>query len=180
MDLGKERAEALDRLLSDEDLLSLNDNIAVLDMRIIELVSSLVEGGNPAELWKQAIRSWDLMIKASEREDREAMAKHRDNLDMILRQGVEEIATWDEIDKRSETRRKLVETETRRREKMRYLVLVEDTLRDYIAVGRIVKETILDVDISKEMKLLILKRVQSGLANFMQIAITEGTETTSD
>lgn len=181
MDLGPSKAEVLDRLLTDEDLLSLNDNIAITDMRIIELVQSLIEGGNPAELWKQAFKYWDLMWKAAARDDKKAMAKHKNELDDVLRVGIREIATWNEIDKLNISRMRLSDTEVKRRTTMKYMVLVEDTLRDYMAVARIVKETILDVEIiPKEIKLAMLKRIQSGLATVMQVAISEDTETPRD
>ncbi len=112
--------------------------------------------------------------------DSDAVAKHRNELDDILRTGIREIATWDEIQDRSEARRKLTDSEVRRREKMQYLVMVEDTLRDYMMMGREIKLAILDADISKEIKVQLLKRIQSGFARHMQISVAQGTEPDSD
>ncbi len=180
MDLGESKAKALDRLLTDEELLRLDDNIALLDLRIVDLVSSLTEGGNPAQMWKQAFKYWDLMWRATARGDSDAVAKHRNELDDILRTGIREIATWDEIQDRSEARRKLTDSEVRRREKMQYLVMVEDTLRDYMMMGREIKLAVLDAEIPKEIKVQLLKRIQGGFARHMQISIAQGTESDSD
>ena len=175
--LNGRKAEIVDNLLKDEDLLRLDDNIALLDLRIIDLVDSLMEGGNPAELWKQAMRSWKYMWRASAREDKEAVIKHRGELDEILRQGAREISTWDEIDDRTETRRRLVDTEMRRREKMQYLVMVEDALKDYMALGRTIRLAIAEADIPDNAKQSILDVIQDGFVRHMQIGAPSGADT---
>jgi len=172
--LADKKAKVIDNLLRDEDLLKLDDNIALMDLRIIELVDSLMEGGNPAELWKKALKSWELMWMATAREDSDAVAKHRNNLDEILRQGVREITTWDEIADRTETRRKLADTEMKRREKMQYLVMVEDTLKDYMALGRMIRRAIIGADISEEAQQSILGMIQDGFSRHMQIGTPQG------
>ena len=171
------KAKIIDRLLSDEDLLSLDDNIALLDLRIVTLVDSLMEEGNPAELWKAAVKSWNYLDRAIDRIDADGIDRHTKELGTILEKGIREIATWDEIQDRTEARRKLTDSEVMRREKMQYMVLVEDMLKDYMAMGRIIKLAVLDQDdITKEIKVQLLKRIQSGLARQMQIDVASGTE----
>ena len=83
---------------------------------------------------------------------------------------------WDEIDDRTETRRKLVDTEMRRREKMQYLVMVEDALKDYMALGRTIRFAIAEADIPEEAKQVILGTIQDGFARHMQIGAPGGAD----
>lgn len=179
-DAGESRQKKLDRLLNDDDLLRLNDNIALIDFRITELFESLKEGGSPGELWKQAVRSWNYLDRAIDSIDADGIDKHTKELGAILEKGIREIATWDEIDKRTETRRKLTDSESRRRKDMQYLVMVEDTVRDYRIIGALARQAIMNAEITKEVKGEILERIQEGFSDYMHRDIPGAIETPSN
>jgi hypothetical protein len=62
---------------------------------------------------------------------------------------------------------------------MQYLVMVEDTLKDYMAIGREIRTAIADADIPKETKIQILTRIQDGFARHIAIGSDRGTEADS-
>ena len=172
-DAGESRQKKLDRLLNDKDLLRLDDNIALLDFRITELFESLREGGNPTDLLIQIQKRWDSLWDSYAKKDQAATQGHKGAIAELLIEGAKDKATWDEIDTRTETRRKLTDSESRRREKMKYLVMVEDTVSDYRNMGRIVRAAIMEADMPKELKAVILGNIQDGFADFMQRGIPE-------
>ena len=179
-DAGESRQKKLDRLLNDDDLLRLNDNIALIDFRITELFESLKEGGSPGELWKQAVRSWNYLDRAIDSIDADGIDRHTKELGAILEKGIREIATWDEIDKRTETRRKLTDSESRRRKDMQYLVMVEDTVRDYRIIGALARQAIMKADIPIEIKGEILGGIQDGFADYMHSGIPDAIDSPSN
>lgn len=158
-------------LSADQDILSLDENISLIDVRLIELIQSLAEGGNPAELWKKASRAWDLMWRATMRADENAVAKHRDEIEAMLRDGLGDTTTWEEIDRISITRMRLTDTEMKRREKMKYMILAEDAMADYRKVGIEIRKAIDGASIPDVVKNKILMRIMDGLEKVWSLGI---------
>jgi len=109
--------QVYDELRSDDELLSLEHDVTMVDLRQSLLMMSLTEGGNPAEKWKQLESRWSYMWQAVARGDNDAVTKHREEIARIIGEGDHEYSTWAEYMTNAEIRRKLVDTETKIQER---------------------------------------------------------------
>jgi len=132
-------------VIEDPELLALNVDIAAHEARLDQLFQS-IEGGNPGKLWAEALKEWMGLWEATAREDARDIMKHRNQLDSLLREGSGDVEVWDLIISASEQKRKLVETETKRREKMREYVRAEEAAYYYRALALAVKAKVDDPD----------------------------------
>lgn len=106
--------EAYERARNDPDLLALGDELALIDARAGELLDALGDGGSPAELWRALdaeCRNLERTIAAGDAPgQRRAVAAI-----LALRDaGRRTAATWGELDRLIERRRRVAETERRR------------------------------------------------------------------
>lgn len=106
-DLGDRYAEAL----ASSDLLSLRDEVAVLEARISELLSAAA----PArEHWAAAGEAFAAMRRASAANDAAGMASAASRLDAALRAGSRAGAAWAEVAGLMDRKRRLARDEVRR------------------------------------------------------------------
>lgn len=138
-------AEAFTRALDDPDLLSLNTDIATVESLINEVMQDL-QGGDLASLFGQVGQLWGRLWPAVQREDREAVARIREQLDGLIREGASKSATLMKFLDLTEQKRKLSETEAKRREKMQEMVEAERVARDYRALVLAVKAVVDEPD----------------------------------
>jgi len=143
--MPKQLAPVFEAVMKDPELLALNTDIASHEARIDQLFQS-IEGGNPGKLWAEAMDEWMGLWEATAREDAKDIMKHRNQLDSLLRGGSGDVEVWDLIFAASEQKRKLVETETKRREKMREYVRAEEAAYYYRALALAVKAKVDDPD----------------------------------
>lgn len=141
--MPKALAPVFEAVMKDPDLLALNTDIASHEARIDQLFQS-IEGGNPGKLWAEALKEWMGLWEATAREDAKDIMKHRNRLDSLLREGSGDVETWGLILETSEQKRKLIDTETKRREKMREYVRAEEAAYYYRALALAVKANIDD------------------------------------
>lgn len=141
--MPKALAPVFQAVIEDPELLSLNTDIASHEARIDQLFQS-IEGGNPGKLWAEALSEWMGLWEATAREDAKDIMKHRNRLDSLLREGSGDVETWDLILSASDQKRKLVKTETERREKMREYVRAEEAAYYYRALALAVKANVDD------------------------------------
>lgn len=156
--------------LADTELLDLRTDIATQDARIIELLGSLEEG-NPGELWIQALQETEGLWEAVARKDDKDVANHRQRLGQILRVGAGQVSTWLMIQKHTDEKRKLVEAEGRRREKMQRSIQIEDAQYAYRGLALAVKKHVRDPE--------ILRAIANEWARTARLVDISGT-TTSD
>jgi hypothetical protein len=106
-----------DQLRSDDELLSLEHDVAMIDVRQAMLMMSLTEGGNPAQKWKDVRERWEWLWQAVARGDHDAVTKHREEIARVISVADHEYNTWAEYITNAEARRKMVETETKIQER---------------------------------------------------------------
>jgi hypothetical protein len=107
VDLGERYAEAL----ASSDLLSLRDEVAVLEARIAELLAAAA----PArEHWAAAGAAFADMRRASATGDAAAMTTAASRLDAALRAGSRSGAAWSEVAALMERKRRMARDEVRR------------------------------------------------------------------
>lgn len=129
--------------MDNKELLDLAADIATQEARIVELIGGLGDQ-SPGQLWKDALAEYNQFIEAVEAEDKPAVGQHRRRLLEILTQGQDEVGTWQLIQRHTEDKRRLIDTETRRREKMQNYIRFEDAAFSYRALALAVKANVKD------------------------------------
>lgn len=125
-------AEIYDERRADPDLLSLHDNVALLDVRIIELLNDM-DRGAAGQLWSSLLDEWARLITAIQSNNQKQQSKSINRLNRIINDGAAVAAAWDEIARLTETRRRAVESEQRVITTRETMVTVENVLM-YLAI----------------------------------------------
>lgn len=129
--------------LNDDDLLSMNQAVSVLDARLIDLFGRLEEDAG-SKAWLLMRDQLNVVLNYL-REDRlaAALGATTDALE-IVRSGLAESAMWLDIMSTMEQRRKLVDTEIKRRKEMGNLLTAEQALTMLHNVAFIVRQHVDD------------------------------------
>jgi hypothetical protein len=141
---------------SDPDLLALRDEIALVDVRLSELLEQLNSGGG-MEDWSRVHDAWRNFQELSNAQEpattaerdriRERMGETIRQLNQIISGGHRNISLWHEIRDTLEDRRRLVTTEAKRLADMNQMISSERQMALIYRLLAILKERITDVDI---------------------------------
>jgi hypothetical protein len=131
--------------VGDPELLAVRDDIALVDSRVSDLLER-IEKGEAGKLWTEAQEEYKAFRQASARADPQDTREHLAKLDAILGRGVAEFAAWDELGRWLEQRRRLVETEMRRLQKLQQFLTAEQAQMLVVAVGEVVKRHVKNPD----------------------------------
>jgi hypothetical protein len=99
--------------LRDPELMSLRQEIALVDARIIDVLKR-VDTGEAGVIWREAEAAMDRFERAKAKGHVEVMGLALAEVQRLITQGGADYAAWDEIGGMIEQRRKLVESEQRR------------------------------------------------------------------
>lgn len=112
----------------DPVLLDLRNEVALMDVRIGELLER-VESGDSAEIWARLkIAHADLRKAIFGEGDTQAVVSAVKGLQDLIDKGIGDWATWNEIGRVIEQRRKLVESERTHQKQMQQLVSVDQMM----------------------------------------------------
>lgn len=112
--------EDYERAISDEDLVSLRNEIAIVDARIIDLLKR-VDSGESGKRWKE-IQAQMKLVNSCQPEER---MNELDTLNKLIRAGAADAYVWDEIQGFLLTREKLVRSERKRLVEARLVISLE-------------------------------------------------------
>ena len=110
--------------VNDTELLSIRDDIAIVDTRIQDLLSR-VDTGEAAKHWFSASGALNDLTKAIRKSDTDGMASAINALRQNIGAGVSDYAAWNDIASFLEQRRRLVESERKRLLEMQQYITVE-------------------------------------------------------
>ena len=140
--------------LSDANILALNDDLALLEARLEDVLAK-VDTGETGETWAAllaAAREFEeadrvAQFCASETKKLEYKADREEAMRTILvlcQAGMADYAAWNEVKSLLEQRRRAVETETKRRVLMQQLMTAEQATLMQAAVLDIIKRNVTD------------------------------------
>ena len=121
-------AERYETAKDDPELLSLKDEIGVVDARLMELLTR-VDTGESGAVWRALRRDWDAFTRAQAAQDIPGMHRAVAHIEDVMSRGLTDYAAWREIGELIEQRRKLVESEAKRLMALRQLLTVEEALQ---------------------------------------------------
>lgn len=120
---------------SDPQLLSVTEEIRVIDARIGDLLQR-VDGGEAGEHWQGLRRTLDYLAPAIAAKDANRVAGLLSELDQIATAGNADYSAWQEVFDAIEARRRLVETERRRMAELDQNIPAE---RAFMMIGAILE-----------------------------------------
>ena len=123
----------------DPQLLSLADDLAVLETRLCELLQGL-DAKQTARQWERALVVW----KGGKAAEEDRRAELWQELDSILTDGANQAEQWEEIASVMEQRRRLSETESKRLAQMQQYVTAQQANLLVAALIRVVNEHVPD------------------------------------
>ena len=140
--------------LTDANILALNDDLALLDARLEDVLAK-VDTGETGETWRallDAVQEFDKAERAaqfctSETKKAEYKADREESMRTIIvlcQAGMADYTAWNEVKAILEQRRKAVETETKRRVLMQQLMTAEQATLMQSAVLDIIKRNVTD------------------------------------
>lgn len=129
--------------INDPDLLALNAEISLVDSRLSDLLSR-VDTGESGDLWNQVQGSFMEFRSANATGDQEKMAIALTDLNRIINLGVDDYRAWDEIGKALEQRRRLVESERKRRTEMESMITAERQMLLIAGILGVIRENVTD------------------------------------
>ena len=136
-------AENYEQFLTDPQLISLRDEIAVAKSRSVDLMSQLNQRETVQDFEELSIR-WAQFRQAMARGDRPAVNEAMRDIDNMLTTGAENFRLWNEITKSFELTRRLQQTEARMMNDMRLTITVESGIAFAMAILDIVRQHLTD------------------------------------
>jgi hypothetical protein len=151
-DLPTRLAARFKDAIDDPELGTLKSEIALLDTRIGEMLSS-VDTEQYGDIWKQTHDGFHRLKAAINSKDGNMMASALNDMDAAIKRGYSDMSTWDSIIKVIEQRRKLTDSERKRLVDLQQMITAEQSMLLVGTLMRAVKEHVTD------------KRALSAIAN---------------
>jgi hypothetical protein len=132
--------------LADPELLSLRDDVALVDGRLTELFEQLDTGRSEA-LWEELQEAYRELTRAIGTQDTTRLRAQLTRLGDLLDQGASDHVLWQEIVELQEHKRRLGESERDRLVKMQQMITVERTMALLAAVASEIKRHVSDPNV---------------------------------
>ncbi len=139
-DLVANLQERYEEALSDGKILDLTDEIALSDAYLAEVLRS----GESGKRWKDVKKALAALEETMRSSDTSAVASKLRAMRKVVEAGVEDWAHRDEVMKRLDQRRRLVESENKRRADSRFALTHQEMLATVAAVVDIMANRIKD------------------------------------
>ena len=144
-DLPEQLATRFAKTASDPELVDLRAEIALIDTRSGDLLSSLTAGGGvSAEAWKAANALYGELVAALNDQDEDGVGQTMKALGKLLQEGLADYYTWGEVRSLVEQRRKLVDSEGAREKALDRGLTPEQAVGFAIAVVEVVRDHVSD------------------------------------
>lgn len=141
--LPQDLAKRYHESLNDPDLLNLSSELSLIDARLTELLGRVTTGESGA-LFRRLSSLWTEMTDADVRKDFDAQRAALHKIGEVIQRGLGDGAAWEEIDRLVERRRKLTESEGKRRIAMSQMLTPEQAATLVAALEAAVKEHVHD------------------------------------
>lgn len=113
--------------LIDPDRLSLLDDIALFDARIAQLLE-FISTGQGLEIWARLTKLWSDFEKANARKDFDRLSDLAIEIGETIEQGTAVWQSWDQIDKVTERKRRMIDSEVNRQAKAKQVYQINEVV----------------------------------------------------
>ena len=135
--------ERYQQAAADPDLLNLSAEIALTDARIDDLLGRLGEG-DLAGAWVKLQDAFDAFRVASATHDADLKAEAMMDMAALIEQGANDQLVWAQLGDLMNDRRRLVQTETKRRVAMQKMISADEGMALVVALANIVRTHVHD------------------------------------
>lgn len=141
-----------EKIGKDRELLDLSEEIENLDLRAAQILDGMEEEGEvvSTKVWSDLKRARKRLRQAEASGDMRKFREALFEIDDVVERGARLPDTWEELMRIWETRRRLVETEDRRRDRIAESVKVERIVLMFRQLAMSIKNNVLDPKISRE------------------------------
>lgn len=148
--------------LNDSELLALDNEIALLETRLSELIAGLDESGSSAA-WLQLQREVDALDGARASGEAAKAAQAINNIRLIVQNGAQEVHRWRELYEVIQHRRVIVESEQRRLVSIQQMITAHQALVMLRTVETLVLEAVSRHVSDADRRRRIIAEVGAGL-----------------
>ncbi|MBD2060654.1 hypothetical protein H6F88_32445 [Oculatella sp. FACHB-28] len=128
---------------NDEELLSLREEVQLIDARMIDMLKR-VEGGDSEEIWKRLKAEFQTFEDAMKQNDQGAVTAALAEVRRLIKRGLGDYAAWNEVKALMEQRRRLVESERKRLLDMQQFITAEKALLLISSLTEVIKKHVKD------------------------------------
>lgn len=153
-------AQRYEAARKDTDMLSLREELALTQALIAESVRKL-ESGESGAAWKDAQRLYRQMVRALRDGDQQTATDTMNQLGRVIKDGVGYYAATQDVVRKQDHYRKLVETETKRMKDLRQMMSAEQAMDLLRQVGAIIKEEVQDINVLRRISARIAEHVST-------------------
>jgi hypothetical protein len=134
-------AQTYEAARTNKELLSVRDDIAVCESRLMDLFSR-VDSGESGQRWQAMCSTLDTFVAALAVKDAQAMNAQLQTMRQLTTQGREDHVAWREIQSLWETRCKLTQTESKRLVAMQQMVSTEKLMVYFGVITDVIQRTV--------------------------------------
>lgn len=130
---------------NDPDLLSLREEITLIDARLMQLLERVEDGGGTTN-WQTLNRTWRALLNAQRQRvpDEDQIAELARTMNDIIGRGLHDAMVWIDIQNTIESRRRLIMTESKRLVDMRQMITAERAINFAISLAAVIRERLTD------------------------------------
>lgn len=165
-------AERYVESVNDPELLNLSAEIALVDARVSDVLGR-VDSGESGRRWRQLGSLRSEFMAAQRREDQQGMADALADILNGIRQGQADFEAWSEVVDLLERRRRLVESEQKRRIAMQLVVKVEEAVGAMHQIADVVRGAVLEHVDDGATRRRVLGDVQHALDRYLGGGVPE-------
>jgi len=129
--------------IDDPHLLELRSEIALLDVRIADVVQR-VDTGESGKLWSELKSVMEGFLAELTKRNADRMREPLQRMEHLIDQGTHDTAVWDELGRLLDQRRKLVESERKRLVEMHQMLTTEEAMTLLAAVVDTIRRHVVD------------------------------------
>jgi hypothetical protein len=162
--LPQRLTERYEAALEDAELITLRDDIALLDVRIGDVLARIPEG-EFGELWVSMQRAFHALDRAIKNQDALDMIAALGTLGSLIQQGSEDYLGWRDLRAMLQERRALVESEQKRLIAAEQMITTEQAMLLITTIGSILKARIHDRQLLSEISQDLSALLNRGSSN---------------
>jgi len=166
--LGERYAVAI----SDPEILNLSAEIALVDARITDVLGR-VDSGESGRRWRELGKARREFVAAQRKQDQDKMADALNDILMGIREGQADFEAWAEVVDLLERRRRLVESEQKRRVAMHLVVKVEQAVDAMLQIADAVRDAALEHIDDGAVRRRLLGDVQSAIDRYVAAGVQQ-------
>jgi hypothetical protein len=163
--LPKNLRKEYERVMSDPNLLSVRDEIGLVQLRINQLAGEIEDVKTGRELFEQATQAWAKMKAAMAGGTPAAFTACRNEMDRIMEDGATRYQKWSELIQAAKDKAHLSRVEIESMVDMHAMISVERVVMMLTSLGDVVKRNVKDkaalMSIMNEMSVILGRREKS-------------------